>query len=167
MELKEIKNMNKRIKRIIATVTVLVLGAFSLSFLHAEEVNESKLTNLSYVKKTYKAKCKYVREDGFYYYSSDGKAAFFKMKVPDPKAPDSADAVIKLGFVNVDDEVYGRVVCRMPGPGLTITCNLHDTEYLVKGKSAAYLSKDDAEDLVKEFKDTVIELAKKLKEKTN
>lgn len=159
--------MNKRIKRIIATVTVLVLGAFSLSFLHAEEVNESKLTNLSYVKKTYKAKCKYVSEDGFYYYSSDGKAAFFKMKVPESKAPDSVDAVLKLGFVNVDDEVYGRVVCRMPGPGITIACNLHDTEYSVKGKSAAYLSKEDAEDLVKEFKDLVIELAKEFEEKTN
>lgn len=154
--------MNKQIKRIIATVTVLVLGAFSLSYLHAEEVNESKLTNLSYVKKTYKTKCKYVREDGFYYYSSDGKAAFFKMKVPD-----SADAVVKLGFVYVDDELYGRVVYRMPAPGLTITCNLHDTEYLVKGRSAAYLSKDVAEELVKMFKDLVIELAKGLKEKTN
>lgn len=158
--------MNKRItKRIVATVTVLMLGAFS--YLHAEEVNESKLTNLSYVKKTYKAECKYVSEDGFYYYSSDGKAAFFKMKVPDPKAPDSADAVVKLGFVNADDEVYGRIVCRMPGPGITIACNLHDTEYSVKGKSAAYVSKEEAEDLVKEFKDLVIELAKKLKEKTN
>lgn len=170
MELKEeIKNMNKRIKRIIATVTVLMLGAFTLGYLHAEEVkvNESKLTNLSYVKKTYKTKCKYVREDGFYYYSSDGKAAFFKMKVPDPKAPDSADAVIKLGFVNVDDEVYGRVVCRMPGPGLTIACSLHDTEYSVKGKSAAYVSKEEAEDLVKQMKDLIIELALKLKEKTN
>ena len=159
--------MTKRIKSIIATVTVLMLGAFSLGYLHAEEVkvNESKLTNLSYVKKTYKTKCKYVREDGFYYYSSDGKAAFFKMKVPDPKAPDSADAVVKLGLVNTDDEVYGRVVCCTPA--LTIICNLHDTEYSVKGKSAAYLSKEDAEDLVKEFKDLVIELAKELKGKTN
>ena len=156
--------MNKRIKSIIATVTVLVLGAFSLNYLHAEEVNESKLTNLSYVKKTYKTKCKYVYEDGFYYYSSDGNAAFFKVRKPDPKAPGSAGLVFKLGFVNVDDEVYGRVICRMPGPGLTITCNLHDTEYLVKGRSAAYLSKDDAEDLVKDLKDLVIELAKRLKE---
>lgn len=153
--------MNKM--KVMVIAVLMVLGAFSLNYLHAEEVkvNESKLTNLSYVKKTYKTKCKYVREDGFYYYySSDGKAAFLKIKVPD-----SADAVVKLGFVNVDDEVYGRVVCRMPGLGLTITCNLHDTEYLVKGKSAACLSKDDAEDLVKELKDLVIELAKKPKEK--
>ena len=35
------------------------------------------------------------------------------------------------------------------------------------GKSAAYVSKDEAEDLVKIFKDLVIELAKELKEKTN
>lgn len=158
---------NKRIKRIIATVTVLMLGAFSLNYLHAEEVNESKLTNLSYVKKTYKTKCKYVCEDGFHYYSSDGKAAFLKMKVPDPVAPDSAESVIKLGFVNVDDEVYGRVVWRMPRSGITIACNLHDTEYSVKGKSAAYLSKEGAEGLVKELKDLVIELAKKLEGKTN
>lgn len=157
--------MNKRIKSIIATVMVLVLGAFSLNYLHAEEVNESKLTNLSYVKKTYKTKCKYVREDGFYYYSSDGKAAFFKVKVPGSKEPGSADVVAKMGVVNVDDEVYGRVVCRMPDLGLTIAFNLHDAKCSVKGKSAAYVSEEVAEEFVKIMKDTAIEMALDLKEK--
>lgn len=153
---------NKRIKSIIATVIVLVLGAFSLNYLHAEEVNESKLTNLSYVKKTYKTKCKYVREDGFYYYSSDGKAGFFKVKLPETEK----GAVVKVGIVNVDDEVYGRVVLHAPSIW-TLTCNLHDTEYSVKGKLAAYVSAEDAEDLVKQMKDLAIEIATKLKEETN
>ena len=144
--------MNKRIKSIIATVTVLVLGAFSL---YAEEVNvnESKLTNLSYVKKTYKTKYKYVCEDGFYYYSSDRKAAFLKFKGSGTKKGTFA----KIGIVNVDDEVYGRIVIH--SHDTTFACNLHDTEYSVKGKLAAYLSKDDVEDLAKEFKDTIIEIA--------
>ena len=152
--------MNKRIKSIIATV--LVLGAFSLNYLHAEEVNvnESKLTNLSYVKKTYKTKCKYVREDGFYYYSSDGKAAFFKAKVPETEL---GSVVAKIGVVNVDDEVYGRVVIH--SPKLTFAFNLHGTEYSFKGKLAAYLSEEDAEDIVKYFKDLAIELALDLKGK--
>lgn len=155
---------NKQIKRIIATVIVLVLGAFSLNYLHAEEVNESKLTNLRYVKKTYKTKCKYVREDGFYYYSSDGKAGFFKVKVQVPET--EKGAVAKLGVVNVDDEVYGRVVLHVPSIW-TLTCNLHDTEYSVKGKLAAYVSKEEAEDIVKQMKDLAIEIATKLKEETN
>ena len=148
--------MNKRIKSIIATV--LVLGAFSLNYLHAEEVkvNESKLTNLSYFKKTYKTKDTYkcVDEDGFYYYyySSDRKAVFVKVKRPKVKAN------AKIGMVNVDNEVYGRVVIHVPG--VTFTCNLHDTEYSFKGKLAANFTKEDAEDLVKEFKDCAIELTK-------
>lgn len=150
--------MNKRIKSIIATVTVLVLGAFSL---YAEEVkvNESKLTNLSYVKKTYKTKCKYVREDGFYYYSSDGKAAFFKFKTPEPTL---GSVVAKIGIVNVDDEVYGRMVIH--SPKLTFAFNLHGTEYSFKGKLAEYFSEEDVEDIVKEFKDLAIEIATDLKE---
>lgn len=148
--------MNKRIKSIIATVTVLVLGAFSFN-LHAEEVkvNESKLTNLSYVKKTYKTNCKYVCEDGVYYYSSDGKAAFIKFT--------EKGAFAKIGVVNVDNEVYGRVV--MHTPGLTFTCNLHDAEYSFKGKLAAYFTEEEVEDIVKEFKDLAIELVLDLKEK--
>ena len=152
--------MRTRIKSIIATV--LVLRAFSLNYLHAEEVkvNESKLTNLSYVKKTYKTKCKYVREDGFYYYSSDGKAAFFKFKIP---TTEMGSVVVKLGIVNVNDEVYGRTVIH--SPKLTFAFNLHGTEYSFKGKLAAYLSEEDKEDLVKEFKDLAIEIATGLKKK--
>ena len=146
--------MNKRIKSIIATV--LVLGAFSLNYLHAEEVkvNESKLTNLSYVKKTYKTNCKYVCEDGFYYYSSDGKAAFFKFKKHEPEL---GSVVAKIGIVNVNDEVYGRVVIH--APKLRLAFNLHGTEYSFKGKLAAYFSEEEKEDIVKEFKDLAIELA--------
>ena len=155
--------MNKRIKSIIATVTVLVLGAFSL---YAEEVNvnESKLTNLSYVKKTYKTKCKYkcVGEDGFYhyYFSSDRKAAFVKVKRPETEL---GSVVVKLGIVNVNDEVYGRAEFHLHG--LTVTCNLHDAKCSVKGKLAAYLSEEDVEDMTKYLKDLVIEIALDLKGK--
>lgn len=148
--------MNK-MKVMVMAVLVLVLGAFSL---YAEEVNESKLTNLSYVKKTYKTKYKYVREDGFYYYSSDGKAAFFKFKTPEPTL---GSVVAKIGIVNVDDEVYGRMVIH--SPKLTFAFNLHGTEYSFKGKLAEYFSEEDVEDIVKEFKDLAIEIATDLKKK--
>lgn len=140
-------------------ITVLALFSFNL---HAEEVkvNESKLTNLSYVKKTYKTKCKYVGEDGFYYYSSDKKAAFFKFKIPNTEL---GSVVVKLGIVNVNDEVYSRTVVH--SPKLTFAFNLHDTEYTFKGKLAAYLSEEDVEDIVKEFKDLAIEIATELKKK--
>ena len=148
--IEEIKNMNK-MKAMVIAVLVLVVGS-----LHAQtKVNESKLTNLSYVKKTYKTKYKCVFEDGVYYYSSDGKAGFLKSKV-------EKGVFVKMGVVNVADEVYGRVVFHEPG-AFTFTCNLHDTEYSVKGKLAAYVNKEDAEELVKEMKDFAIDLATSLK----
>lgn len=153
--------MNKQIKSIIATVIVLMLGAFSLSYLHAEEVNESKLTNLSYVKKTYKTNCKDVCEGSLYcYYSSDGKAVFCKAKLPEV----AKGMVAKIGTVNVNGEIYGRVVFHAPGI-ITYTYNLHDTKCSVKGKLAANVSEEEVENAAKQFKELAIDLATEFKKK--
>ena len=141
--------MNK-MKAMVIAVLVLIVGS-----LHAQtRVDESKLSSLRYVKKicqiTDNYKC--VGEDGFYhyYFSSDRKAAFVKVK--------RSKANAKIGVVNMDNEVYGSVVIHVPG--VTFTCNLHDTEYSFKGKLAASFTKEDAEELVKEFKDCAIALTK-------
>ena len=133
----------------VIAVLVLIVGS-----LHAQtRVDESKLSSLRYVKKTYKTKYKYTDKDGFYhyYFSSDRKAAFVKVKRPKVNA--------KIGVVNVDDEVYGRIVIHAPGI-VTATCNLHDAKCSVKGKLAAYFTEEDAEDMTKEFKDLIIALIK-------
>ena len=145
-----------KMKVMVIAVLVLVVGS-----LHAQtRVEESKLTNLSYVKKTYKTKYKYVEDGFYYYYSSDGKAGFLKAKVPETKM---GSVVVKLGIVNVNDEVYGRIVVH--SHGLTVTCNLHDAKCSVKGRLAAYLSEDDAEDITKQMKDFIVEIALEHKKK--
>lgn len=152
--------MNKQIKSIVATVIVLMLGAYSLSYLHAEEVNESKLTNLSYVKKTYKTNCKYIEGKFYYHYSSDGKAVFCKAKLPEV----AKGMIAKIGTVNVNGEIYGRVVFHAPGI-ITYTYNLHDTKCSVKGKLAANVSEEKVENAAKQFKELAIDLATEFKKK--
>lgn len=128
--------MNKRIKRIIATVTVLVLGAFSLNYLHAEEVKafdqcsgtvkvytsemkkqkvkESKLSSLRYIKKICKITDTYKGEDYTAYELDGGKGKFIKYK-----------GGHKICLLVKDGELYGRWV-ELSSHGAALTCNLHD-----------------------------------------
>lgn len=130
--------MNKRIKSIIATVTVLVLGAFSLNYLHAEEVKafdqcsgtvkvytsemnkktikikESKLTSLRYLKKICQITDTYKGEDFTAYELDGGKGRFIKYK-----------GGHKVCLLVKDGELHGRWV-ELSRRGAALTYNLHD-----------------------------------------
>ena len=129
--------MRTRIKSIIATVTVLVLGAFSLNYLHAEEVKafdqcsgtykiytsemkkpikvkESRLSSLRYVKKICKITNTYKGEDYTAYELDNGKGRFVKYK-----------GGHKICLLVKDGELYGRCV-ELSRRGAALTYNLHD-----------------------------------------
>lgn len=135
--IEEIKNMNKQIKSIIATVTVLVLEAFSLNYLHAEEVKaydqcsgayktytsemnkktkikESKLTSLRYLKKICKITDTCKGEDYTAYELDGGEGRFVKYK-----------GGHKVCLLVKDGELYGRWV-ELSRRGAALTYNLHD-----------------------------------------
>lgn len=130
--------MNKRIKSIIATV--LVLEAFGLNYLHAEEVKafdqcsgtyktytsemnkkskalkikEPKLTSLRYLKKICKITDTYKGEDYTAYELDGGKGRFVKYK-----------GGHKVCLLVKDGELYGRWV-ELSSRGAALTYNLHD-----------------------------------------
>lgn len=130
--------MNKRIKSIIATVVVLVLGAFGLNYVHAEEVKafdqcsgtvkvytsemdkktvkikESKLTSLRYLKKICQITDTYKGEDFTAYELDNGKGKFIKYK-----------GGHKVCLLVKDGELYGRWA-ELSQRGAALTYNLHD-----------------------------------------
>ena len=145
----EIKNMNKRIKSIIATVTVLVVGAFSLGYLHAEEVKafdqcsgtyktytsemkkpikikESKLTSLRYLKKICQITDTYKGEDYTAYELDNGKGRFIKYK-----------GGHKVCLLVKDGELYGRWA-ELSQRGAALTYNLHDKRCYQRTHSESY-----------------------------
>ena len=148
MELKqieEIKNMNKRIKSIIATVTVLVAGAFSLNYLHAEEVKafdqcsgtyktytsemkkpvkvkESKLTSLRYLKKISTLVSEepiVVRKTGkvntVYTFKSEGIEGYLQVK----------NKKERLAVFKINGKLYGRITWK--SGQIYLKMNLHDS----------------------------------------
>lgn len=128
--------MNKM--KVMVIAVLMVLGAFSLNYLHAEEVKafdqcsgtyktytsemnkktikikESKLTSLRYLKKICQITDTYKGEDFTAYELDGGKGRFIKYK-----------GGHKVCLLVKDGELYGRWV-ELSRRGAALTYNLHD-----------------------------------------
>lgn len=138
--------MNKRIKRIIATVIVLMLGAVSLSYLHAEEVKafdqcsgtyktytsemkkktikvkESKLTSLRYLKKI----STLVSEEPIVVLKTGKVNTVYTFKSEGIEGYlQVKNKKERIAVFKIDGKLYGRVTWMTNG--IYLRMNLHDS----------------------------------------
>lgn len=138
--------MNKRIKSIIATVMVLVLGAFSLNYLHAEEVKafdqcsgtyktytsevnkktikikESKLTSLRYLKKI----STLVSEEPIVVRKTGKVNTVYKFKSEGIEGYlQIKNKKERIAVFRINGKLYGRVTWMTNG--IYLRMNLHDS----------------------------------------
>ena len=96
-------------KVMVIAVLVLLVGS-----LHAQtEINESKLTDMSYVRKVCNITYTHQGEDGFCYELDNGKGCY---------AVSSNGTIVCIIVIN--DELYGRIVTLQGG--VRASYNMHD-----------------------------------------
>ena len=138
--------MNK-MKVMVIAVLMVISCAFNLSAKDIK-IKESKLTSLSYVKKTFSITGFAKDDEGAFYELDNGKGLFVVFN-------DGA----KSTLIVKDGVLYGRYVYRLKDD-TTVFCNFHDTKCSVKGFRKKFLNDENIEELTSKMKDIMTDDAK-------